>query len=229
MSSLVRHRLIRAAQHDEEVFVLGDTVRSSLSADGAVATVANLIDGAQRKAETLIAEGEARAAELVAEAEMHASAIRQAAQAQGIELGRAGADAEAASALGVIRSAAAEGAAIRDAMIQEAMPAIARAVAMATRRIVGTAYEADPSLVVEAVADAVRAAAGQQILAIRVSPGEADTVRAGLVDLSDYVRPDDAVSLGGCVIDLRNGTIDASLDARLDLMELAWRAAGGAE
>jgi flagellar biosynthesis/type III secretory pathway protein FliH len=41
------------------------------------------------------------------------------------------------------------------------------------------------------------------------------------------VRPDDAVEAGGCIIDLRNGTIDATLDARLSLMELALREAGG--
>jgi flagellar biosynthesis/type III secretory pathway protein FliH len=34
--------------------------------------------------------------------------------------------------------------------------------------------------------------------------------------------------MGGCLIDVRNGTIDASLDTRLSLMELALRDAGGA-
>ena len=78
--------------------------------------------------------------------------------------------------------------------------------------------------------DAVRSAAGQEILSIRVNPGALDRVRASLVDVAGYVQPDDGIELGGCVIDLRDGTIDATLDARLDLMELALTsAAGGAE
>ena len=233
MSSLVRHRVIRSAEAEEEVFVVGETVRSPMPADSPVTTISSMLDGAKRRAEALLAEAEERAAATVAAAQAEAAAIREAARTAGFQAGadagRAGADAEAAAALATIRQAAAEGVAIRDGMIEEAMPAIARAIAMATRRVVGAAYEADPSLVVEAARDAVRAAAGQQILAIRVSPDQADTVRASLIDVADYVRPDDGIALGGCVIELRHGTIDASLDSRLDLMEMALRSAGGAE
>ena len=128
-----------------------------------------------------------------------------------------------------IRQAAADGLAIRNAMIDEATPAMANAISLAARRVVGAAYQADPSLTADACADAVRAAAGQQILSIRVAPEALDAVRATLVDLADYVRPDSAIAAGGCVVDLKNGTLDATLDARLDLMELALKAAGGSE
>ncbi len=106
---------------------------------------------------------------------------------------------------------------------------MANAIAMAARRVIGAAYQADATLTAEACADAIRAAAGQQILSIRVSPGALETVRAALVDVASYLRPDDAVAIGGCIVDLRNGTIDATLDARLELMEMALKAAGGAE
>jgi flagellar biosynthesis/type III secretory pathway protein FliH len=37
------------------------------------------------------------------------------------------------------------------------------------------------------------------------------------------------VAIGGCLVDVRDGLIDATVDARLDLMELALSAAGGTQ
>jgi flagellar biosynthesis/type III secretory pathway protein FliH len=230
MSSSASRRIFRPIEtQDDDVFVVGTTVRNYVPVDSPVSTVSDLLEGARRRAEAIVAEAEARAASIVAGAEAEAEQVRRAAEAVGLESGKAIAVADAAAALEQVRKAAAEGLAIRQGMIDEAMPAIARAVAMACRRIVGATFVADPSLTAEACLDAVRAAAGQQILSIRVNPDAFEAVRATLVDVADFIRPDAAVELGGCFIDLRNGTIDASLDARLDLMELALRSAGGAE
>lgn len=233
MSSSGNRRIIRSAEAEEEVYVVGETVRRVMPADGPVSTVTGLLDGARRRADSLLQSAEAEAAAIVAAARAEAAAIAAAAREQGygegFEAGRGASLGEAAEALRLIQEAAAEGIAIRAAMIDEAMPAIARAVAMATRRVVGAAYEADPGLVADACADAVRAAAGQQIISIRVNPEGIEGLRASLVDVAQYLRPDEGVELGGCVIDLRNGTIDATLDARLSLMELALLSAGGAE
>ena len=228
MSSSAR-RIYRAAEAEEDVFVVGETVRRHVPADDAVTTVASLLDGARKRAEQIIAAAETEAGTIIARAEAEAGGVRNA----GFEAGRvagmqSGQDA-VAEQLALIRGAASEGLAIRSAMIDEAMPAIARAVAMACRRVVGAAVEADPSLTADACADAIRAAAGQQIISIRVNPGVAGEVRAALVEVADYVRSDDGVEVGGCVIDLRNGTIDATLDARLSLMEAALLNAGGGD
>jgi flagellar biosynthesis/type III secretory pathway protein FliH len=67
------------------------------------------------------------------------------------------------------------------------------------------------------------------MFSIRVHPEAEAPVTAALVDLAGYVRPDESVDVGGCIIDLRNGTIDATLDTRLSLMELAIGASSGAE
>jgi flagellar biosynthesis/type III secretory pathway protein FliH len=226
MNSSANRRIYRAEEAEDDVFVVGQSVRTYPS-DDTVATVSSLLDGARRRAEHIVAEAEARAAEILAQAEAAADAHRQAGFEAGQAAGGSSAEGAAAQYLEVIRAAAAEGLAVRDGMIDEAMPAIARAVAMACRRVVGAAFEADPSLTAAACADAVRAASGQQIISIRVSPDAADIVRATLVDIGDFIRPDSTVELGGCVIDLRNGTIDATLDARLSLMELALLSAGG--
>jgi flagellar biosynthesis/type III secretory pathway protein FliH len=54
-----------------------------------------------------------------------------------------------------------------------------------------------------------------------------ESIQAWLADAARYVRPDEGVAIGGCIIDLRNGTLDASLDARLSLMDLALGEAAG--
>ncbi len=233
MSSSASRRIFHVEDPEEEVFVVGGPLRESVATEGPLTTVSNMLDGAKRRAEHTISAAEEQATAIIAAAEAEAESIRREARAEGsnagVHQGREEALAEANAMLQLMREAAAEGLAIRNNMIEEAMPAIARAIAMAARRVVGAAYESDPSLTAEVAAEAVRAAAGQQILAIRVSPEALDSVRASLVDVADYVRPDEGVALGGCVIDLRNGTLDATLDARLDLMELALRAAGGGE
>jgi flagellar biosynthesis/type III secretory pathway protein FliH len=227
MSSSVSRRIYRAAEAEDDVYVVGEGVRRFVPADETVTTVSSLLDGARRRAGQIVAEAEARAAGLIAQAEAECDRIREEAFEAGRAAGSSAGEGAITAQLDVIRAAAADGLALRNAMIEDAMPTIARAVALACRRVVGAAFEADPSLTAEACAEAVRSAAGQQILAIRVNPGVAEDVRASLVDVADYVRPDDGIEIGGCIIDVQNGTIDATLDARLSLMELGLRAAGG--
>jgi flagellar biosynthesis/type III secretory pathway protein FliH len=232
MSSSARRIIRSSPANEEDVFVVGETVRRHIPADSPVTTVSDLLEGARRRADHIIAAAQVEADRIVTMANAEATAIREDGRSggydDGFEAGRRAAEATAASALNVIESAAHEGLAIRQAMIDEALPTIARAIAMATRRVVGAAYDADPSLLSAAVSDALRSAAGQQILSIRVSPDAIDTLRASLLDAAEYLRPDETVEMGGCLIDVRNGTIDASLDTRLSLMELALRDAGGA-
>lgn len=227
MSSSASRRIYRAEATEDDVFVVGGVAREFVAADGPVTTVTSLLDGARRRAEQIVEEANAGAEAILRRAEEAAGAVTREAQEAGMAEGARLAEQTAMECLELLRAAANDGLAIRDAMIQEAMPAIARAVAMACRRVVGGAFEADPSLTADACADAVRAAAGQQILAIRVHPEAAEPVRATLVDVAEFVQSDSAVALGGCLIDLRNGAIDATLDARLNLMEMALRDAGG--
>ncbi|MBI2767319.1 MAG: hypothetical protein HYX53_15590 [Chloroflexi bacterium] len=229
MSSSAKHngRVIRAAAEHEDIFVLGESARGVLPAHGAVATANDLVDAATRRAEAIIADAEAEAAGLVAQARAEAAAVRAAATAEGERLGLARADEQVAGYIEIARRAANEGQAIRDAIAGQSIAVVARAAALATRRIVGGAYEADPELTAIACEDALRAASGQDVLAIRVAPGMVGSVQAWLADAATYVRPDEGVAIGGCIIDLRNGTLDASLDARLSLMELALGEAAG--
>ncbi len=225
-SSAKPGRVIRAARNDDDVFILGSS-RREYPGDPTIATAAALVSGADARAVTIIAEAERQAAALIAEAQASAAAVREAAYADGLAAGAAKVEQDARAALGLVRSAAAEGKAVRDQVAGQAAGVVARAVVVALRRLVGEYYEADPSRTAVVCADALRSAASQEVLAIRVYPELVAPVQASLVDVAAYVRPDESVAMGGCVIDLRNGSIDASLDARLSLMEMALREASG--
>ena len=216
-SSASRRRVIRAAAGDGEVLVLGDSARQSLATTKAIATTDEMLAAAEARAATIVADAQAAGGAELAEAHASAEAVR----AEGRELGRQEALAEVGGLLELIRRAAAEGGAIRQSVAGDAVPLIARATALATRRLVADNYEADPERTTAVCLEAVRAAAGQEIVSVRVAPLAQEPVRASLGDAARYVVPDEAVAIGGCVIELRNGTLDASLDARLGLMETA--------
>ncbi len=227
MSSLARpSRVIRSVHPESEVFVVGGAPRRAAPVAGPTATAAEIIAAAEQQAADMLAEAQSLVDRARAEAEQVRAAAHTGGYEEGFRAGREAALAEAASLLQLLRTAAAEGEAIRGQVVGEASAVITRAVVLAVRRIVADVYD-DPARTAAAVAEAVRAASGQEILSIRVHPAAEVPVTAALADLAGYVRPDDGIEVGGCIIDLRNGTIDATLDARLSLMERALRAAGG--
>jgi len=220
-------RVFRVTRELDEVFIGSDSAREASPVPGAFATASEVIAAAEDRAAALLAAAEQEAARLVAAGQAQQASTRGQAYNEGYEAGRVQALSEFTGALDIARQAAAEGKAIRDSIAGQSAAVVARAVALATRRIVGEYYQAEPSRTALVCAEALRAAAGQEVLAIRVHSGVAAAVRASLADAAQYVRPDGAVDIGGCVIDLRHGTIDATLDARLSLMELALAEAGG--
>lgn len=228
MSSSVRPgRVYRPADAGGEVFVLGETARETLPEAGPVADAGGVLAAARERAAAALHEAEARAAAIIAAAEGDAAAVREAGRAQGFAAGRAEAESQLRDYVELARRAAADGACLRDSVAEQSIDVLARAVGLATRRIVGEYYEAAPERTALACAEALRAAAGQEVLCIRVHPGVAAAVQAHLADAAAYVRPDEGVAIGGAIIDLRHGTIDATLDARLSLMELALGEASG--
>lgn len=236
MSSSPRHsRILRSTVSESDVFVLGQSARRSMPASGPVADALSLVRTAEERAAQVIADAESRAAAIVANAERQAAAVSDEARAAGHaegysaghEEGNAAAREELSGHVELVRKAAAHGRDVRDQLAEQAASVVARATMLATRRVVPGYYDEDPARTVAVVQDAIRAAAGQEIVSVRVHPGAFERATSSLVDASTYVLSDDAVSLGGCIINLKEGTLDASLESRLDLMELALSRAGG--
>jgi flagellar biosynthesis/type III secretory pathway protein FliH len=196
MSSSGKPRgIIRSAGSAEsEVFVIGQPNGEASSLPGPVATAREIVDAAGREAAAIREAARGEAARILAEARASADGVRQAAR---------------------------EGAAIRDSIAASHEALLARALVQAVRRLVADHYLAQPEHTMAICREALRATAGQDVIAIRLNPRVAGAARAELLDLAGYVRPDDGVAVGGCIIDLRHGTIDATLDARLALFSQA--------
>ncbi len=226
MSSSSRRRVLRAAETAGEVFLSsGGSRRLPLAEPYA-------------RAEEILAAAEARAAELLAAAEAEAARIRSTADAAreqarregftaGFAAGEEQARREAEQWLQLLCAAAQEGKAIRDQIAGQALAVVARAVELAVRRLATEWFEADPARTLAVCQEALRAAAGDEVLVVRVHPSVAPLVEAALSEGAPAVQPDDGVSLGGCVIDLRNGRIEATLDARIEALAEALRRASG--
>jgi len=226
-------RIIRAALPSSDAFVLDGRARRVLGSDGPVASAEAILAGAEARARDIVSAAELEAARILSAARASAGAVTAAARddghAEGYANGHAQAIRDAAALVDFVRRVADEGRAIRDQVADEAAQVVARATAYAVRRIVGEYYQQEPERTHAAVEDAIRAASGQQIVSIRVSPGLVTGLRARLTDLERYLVPDAAVEIGGCVIDLEGGTLDATLDTRLNLIELALGRAAGEE
>jgi flagellar biosynthesis/type III secretory pathway protein FliH len=225
MSSSPKLRRVfrESAPDDTEVFVIGESLREAFPTHSAIASADDVVAAVRTRAETESNVLRAQAVAVLAEAE----AGREAAYQDGFEAGRRDAEEQFAAFVDLARRAAEEGKAVRDALAEQSMAVVARAAALATRRIVAAHYDASPEATASACVDAMRAASGQDVLALRVNPAVAGSVQVALGEAGSYVRPDDSVEIGGCIVDLRQGTIDASLDARLSLMDLALAEAGG--
>lgn len=214
----------------EDVVIIGQGVRAQYHAAGTLATIPALIEAAEQRAAEILREAEAEALQIVRSAEARADSVRAAGHREGYEAGLDAANDEIESLMNLVRAACADGIAIRDQVAATSMALLAESVAIATRRIAGEWYDADPNRTAAICNEALRAASGQEIISLRVHSSVANYVQAALGSAGSYVQPDDAVEVGGCLIDLASGTIDASLDTRLSLLELGLRhAAGGAE
>jgi flagellar biosynthesis/type III secretory pathway protein FliH len=196
---------------------------------GPVATAASLVTAAEARRSRADEEADL----LLAEAHAAAEAVREAARREGFEAGRqqgfVAVAEELKQELALVRRAAEEGREVRDGIVEQASNVIAKAAMLVARRIVAEYYEADPTRTALAVEEAVRATATQQVISVRVHPSAAAAVHARLVDFDTVVTSDDGIDIGGCIIDVKSGQLDASLDARFTMMELALeRATGGA-
>jgi flagellar assembly protein FliH len=168
-----------------------------------------------------------RAAEIVAHARATAEAVAAAAEAQGREAGYAAgleegrtrvADAEAALAE-VARELDAAARAHRE---QVESRAAELAVALADK-VVGTALEVRPELVVDVVGSALRGLADRARVLVEVSPDDLELVTGALSAISDAagglgrvdVVPERRVDRGGCIVHTDEAELDGSVAAQL--------------
>lgn len=176
----------------------------------------------------VIVEARAEAQRIVAEATREAERLHQAALAEAErirETARREAQEEALAELYESLVVARER---RETAIAQAEHDLLRLAVRIAEKIIGRELKTDPATVADIVANALRHARQQEMLTVRVNPGDAALVQQeraridpmGRARFLDIVS-DPRVAPGGCVIETESGTIDARLETQLRALERA--------
>lgn len=104
-------------------------------------------------------------------------------------------------------------AALSDAL-DAALPELLRAIA---EEVLARELRLEPAAIARVVATALERAGEEHVVAIRIHPGEREALAPlGLITVSDP-----SLARGDCRVELRSGTIDASLRSRLETVIVA--------
>ena len=202
----------------------GEEIR--LGADGRVQSAEEAFAGpeATNVAATIVERAQERADTILRESAMTVATVQQEAYAEGFTAGQrdgvVAGRADLVQAIALVQRMATEGAAIRDQLVAQAEREIVELVIVATRSVIGDRIATDPDLVHETVRRALERAGSQNVIRLRVSPGEHERVSVRLVENHREVTPfqiaaDGSVRVGGCIVDTEAGRVDARLDVQL--------------
>ena len=180
--------------------------------DGPRGVVPREVYDAAEEAKRIVDEARSEAKRIVDEAERDAAAIRQRAQDEGLEAGRA----EAATLL-------ARAAALRDRALVDAEKDTATVALAAAERIVGEELAIAPEHIASIVGQALARARRANEVVVTVCPEDAESLRTLQEKVAAHagqparfsIREDPAVSRGGCVVRTELGEIDARVEVQL--------------
>lgn len=219
-----RIRLLRATPRGAEV---------TMDASGQRGAVEDTPAAEPSALAAALAEGSALADAMLRDAEAEAVAIRQRAyiegRAAGEREGRAAARADVLAELTTLQTIALQAATLRESILLGSEAELVELTAEAARSVIGEAVTRDPELVTASVRRALDRATGVNVLRVRVNPSDATIVSAHLAQTATAateaweVSPDGTITVGGCVIDIEGGEIDARLDVQLDVVISALR------
>jgi flagellar assembly protein FliH len=165
------------------------------------------------------------AGEIVALARAEAEEIRERARAEGIAAGEAEARERSRETAEGAARAFAEGVERLERLLEERTTTLERQAAelglVIAERVLATALDVKPELVVGVVAGALRANGGQVRLTIEVSPADLNAVREALAATGTpggriEVIPQPEIPRGGCLVTSEEGETDGRIDVQLD-------------
>jgi flagellar assembly protein FliH len=190
-----------------------------------------IIAAAEAQAAQIVAAAEAQAAQLAQIAHQEAAIaldaaraeiarMEQAAYAEGYRVSMAAARQD----LGTQLQQAAElleGAQDAKAMaLAEAEPEVIRLALAIAKRVIHREIAADPRVVVGTVRESLRRLGGRAVARVRVHPAELPALNDAWHELTNVAReiefvPDDSVTPGGCLVESRQGDIDAQVETQV--------------
>ncbi|NUQ62434.1 MAG: hypothetical protein HUU20_08090 [Pirellulales bacterium] len=177
----------------------------------------------------------AEAAEVIAKARQEAAVIRQRAEADGRQAGQKSFEQsvqkqlaqQLATLLPALRQAVAEVEHAKQAWLRHWEKSAVHLAAAIASRLVRRELAAEPEITVRLVREALELAAGSSQLRLHLNPADhaalAPQIQALLREFS-HLAPtelisDPEITLGGCRLDTRFGTIDQQFEAQLERIE----------
>jgi len=170
-----------------------------------------------------------RAALQVQAAELAAQQILEEARARGLEEGRRAAQTECHAAVERLRGFEQEINAERDDFFRRMEPEVVRLAVSIAEKVIGREVADHPEIVLDAIKRSMKRMQEKEFLRIRVNPDSLELVREHRDDLVAAVdgvqkleiADDRRVDPGGCVIESRNGNIDARIGTQIREIERA--------
>lgn len=187
------------------------------------------VAAAGRRIPAAVHAADRRVREMVAAAEEEARAIRQGAEAERRRVLAEAAERGRTEGMARVGALLADAAAERDRAIAAAEPEIvALAIEIARKVLARELSEGGARAAVDLAARAVAGARRRRLVALRVSPADADAVRqcgarlAALVEEGTLsIREDPALAPGDVVVETEAGRIDARVETQLALLAAA--------
>lgn len=181
-----------------------------------------------------VIEARAEAERIRGEAEHYAAEVRARAEQDAAELQERTRHETKEAALAELTALLAEARGRRDGALVEVERDVLRLSVRIAEKIIGREIRDDPGTLADIVATALRHARQHQTLVVRVNPADLPIVeaRSEQFDAGRHARfidfvPDPHVASGGCVIESEAGTVDATLETQLRVLERALLARTG--
>jgi type III secretion system HrpE/YscL family protein len=169
-------------------------------------------------ADDILDEARAEAAKLLGAARLEAEALTEEARREGREAAWSEANA-------LLLAARSERARMLDGMQRD----VVRLALDVARKVIGREVESSPQLLLETCSQSLKRLVAARSLVIKVNPTEVELVQRHLGILSPHlslgaeveVEADEAIAIGGCLVESELGLVDTRLETQLAAIERA--------
>jgi flagellar assembly protein FliH len=191
-----------------------------------------IIAAAEAQAAQIVAAAEAHAAQLVQVAHQEAAAaldaaraeiaqMEQAAYAEGYRVSMAAARQDLGTQLQQAAELLAGAQEAKATALSEAEPEVIRLVLAIAKRVIRREIAADQRIVVDTVRESLRRLGGRAVARVRANPAEMPALNEAWNELTSVAREiefiaDEGVSPGGCIVESRQGEIDAQVETQVE-------------
>jgi len=179
-----------------------------------------ILESARHEAQQVLAQADERAAEIE-------RAAYDKGYEEGVEAGKAGGEEQAAELIKQVLAIVDQATDLHDTMLREAESEMVALCLEIARKIIQSELRTNPDVVKSVVSAAVKKINGSPRVTIKVNPSQVEAVRAhwdaafgaGYREKEWIVEGDANVSLGGCVLDTKYGSIDARIGTQFTEMQ----------